>query len=207
MGLRPQHYPTLEQDRILLAFIRTEYSQKTLEELILAFRLAIKDELDLKTEDIRVYDQFTPEYLGRIMTAYSKWLKDKNKQLPQPEPKMLFHNTITSEAEKLQDIAEWEAKDDLNIDFIPPYLYDYLVEFKKIDPSKKDKWTAMERATEVRKSKLQEDSLSMNKNAIDEYQSFLKMYESGEYVGNEINRITLIAKKIMVFDYLTQKKK
>ena len=200
IGLRMQHFPNAIEDKILFSFIRAEYSSKTLEEFILAFKLAIKDELDL--EDIKVYDQFTCEYLARVMTAYSKWLKKVNKEIPAPVPQITFKTIITTPEEKLSDIQEWEEKKDVQVKFIPPYLYEYLIEFGKISPTVGDKWEAMGKATDLRKSELYEESLNLRIESVSAYKNFLEMYTNGEYKGAEIERIKTLSKKIMVFDYL-----
>ena len=206
VGLRPQHYPTMAEDTILMSFIRSEYGLKTLDEFLLAFKLAIKGELEI--EDVKVYDQFTCEYLARVMTAYRKWLKSKSKEIPAPAPKMILGNVSTSQAEKMADIQEWENKADIKLELIPPYLFDYLVEFKKIDPSKKEKWQAMSRAADVRKTELfkEIDKPNPRREEVNYYNNFLVMYGKGEFTGLEPNRIKLLAKKIMVFDYLNKKK-
>ena len=188
-----------------MSFIRSEYGLKTLDELLLAFKLAIKGELEI--EDVKVYDQFTCEYLARVMTAYRKWLKSKSKEMPAPAPKMILGNVSTSQAEKMADIEEWESKDkkDINFDLIPPYLYDYLVEFKKI-PDNYEEPDNLFRAAKLRRRILFQDSLSFRTEDKIAFNEFEKMFISGEYSGLEPNRIKLLAKKIMVFDYLNKKK-
>jgi len=73
IGLRPQHFPVDEEKQFLHDYIFAKYGKKTLDELVLAFDLAIQGQLDI--EDIKVYDQFTCEYLAKIMNGYREWLK------------------------------------------------------------------------------------------------------------------------------------
>lgn len=203
IGLRQQHFPSRTDDIILFTFLKNEYGNKTLDELLLAFNLAIKDELDIS--DAKVYDQFTCEYLARIMTAYRKWIKKINKEVI-PETKMIFNNSITTQEEKQADIAEWEGKKEFNIEFIPPYLFDYLVEFEKIFPTTKNKWDAMDLAIDYRKDQLHTLSMNMRSEDISSYQAFISMHKEGVYKGLEIERLKNLGKKIMVFDYLTNRK-
>jgi len=72
VGLRPHHFPTMEEDLFLFTFIRNHFGRKTLSEMEYAFELAVTNQLDI--DDIKVYDQFTPEYFARIMNAYKRWL-------------------------------------------------------------------------------------------------------------------------------------
>lgn len=203
IGLRQQHFPSRTDDVILFTFLRNEYGNKTLDELLLAFNLAIKDELDIS--DTKVYDQFTCEYLARIMTAYRKWIKKINKEVP-PVPKMRFHNSITTQEEKQKDIEDWEGREKVSIEFIPPYLFDYLVEFEKIFPTRESKWEAMGRAADYRKEQLHTLSMNMRPEDIFSYQAFISMHKEGVYKGLEIERLKNLGKKIMVFDYLTNRK-
>lgn len=83
LGLRGKHLPSELEASVIFSYLRTEYGHKTLDELGLAFRLAIKGELDLKPEDVKVYDQFTVLYLSTIMEAYRKWLLKQNQTVPE----------------------------------------------------------------------------------------------------------------------------
>jgi hypothetical protein len=83
VGLRKQHFPVDIENFLIFSYLRTEYGHKTLDELGLAFNLAIKGELDLKPEDVKVYDQFTVLYLANIMEAYRKWLLKQNQTIPE----------------------------------------------------------------------------------------------------------------------------
>ena len=206
VGLRVQHYPTMAEDTLLISFTRSEFGLKTLDELLLAFKLAIKGELEI--EDTKVYDQFTCEYMARIMTAYRRWLKSRSAEVVAPK-KMIMNNVITTQEEKLADIAEWEAKEEVKIEFIPPYLFDYLVEFEKITPTKKEKWDAMALAADLRKTELfkEIDNPKPRKEDVAYYNAFLIMYGKSEYTGYEPDRLKNLAKKIMVFDYLKNLKR
>lgn len=206
IGLRPQHFPTQEQDIFLFSYIRANYGPKTLDEIVLAFDQAIKGNLDL--DDYKVYDQFTVEYFVRIMNAYRKWLKSQFANYKQePEPKQIEKVEITRE-EKLQDIQEWETKQEIKFDYIPPFIYDYLVEEGKIVQSEEDKIRLYKRATNYLMRELKREAETRDRGAIAEYNRFQLMQNEG-FIGikqPDVNRITLIAKKIAVYDYLQTKK-
>ena len=74
IGLRPHHFPTKEEDVFLFSYIRKNYPNTTLDEIYLAFDLAIKNVLDVS--DIKCYDQFSIEYFVRIMTGYYRYAKN-----------------------------------------------------------------------------------------------------------------------------------
>ncbi len=98
VGLRPNNYPQEQEKTDLHHYIFLKYSKKTLSELVLAFDLAINNELDLSRDEVKVYDQFTISYLATIMSAYKKWLFEQSKKVKKdltvdpkselPQPKM-----------------------------------------------------------------------------------------------------------------------
>ena len=48
IGLRPQHFPTKEEDKIIFTYIRTKFGHRTIDELYNAFDLAINQQLELE---------------------------------------------------------------------------------------------------------------------------------------------------------------
>lgn len=211
IGLRPQHFPTQEQDVFIFNYIRSHYGQKTLDEITLAFDKAIQGELDI--DDVKVYDQFTIEYFVRIMNGYRQWMKKVHQvamsRIKEIEQEVKTDIMQTSKQEKLDDIAEWEAKKEINFNFIPPYLYDYLCEVGKIIHTKEDKIDIYERACNVRYHELKQEAEGRDKSAIADYNKFSLMYKKGykHITGEEVRRIRNIAKKIGVYEYLKDEKR
>ena len=72
IGLRQQHYPNQMALSFIVNYLRTNFSHKTIDELYLAFELAIQNKLDV--EDVNVYDNFSIVFLEKIMQSYKKWL-------------------------------------------------------------------------------------------------------------------------------------
>lgn len=62
------------EQQILIAFIRENYSAHTLSELKLAFKKAASGDLDA---NVTTYENFSCEYVGRIMKAYRTWASVK----------------------------------------------------------------------------------------------------------------------------------
>ena len=194
IGLRPQHFPTKEQDSFIFKYLKAKFGHKTLEELYLAFDLAINQKLDL--EDYKVFDQFSIEYLVRIMNAYRRWLIKTKIDLEIKEEPKLIEMTVLDE-EKKQDIEEWLNKKDLNIHYIPLYIYDYLCEFEYIMLSSEEKIEKIKKAASMRFSILQAEGGG-------EFKAFLEMYKNGYkgLKGDEVIRVRELAKKISVYDYI-----
>ncbi len=205
VGLRPHHWPVEQEKEDLHNYIRLKYGKKTLSELILAFDLAINNELDLKPEDIKVYDQFTIAYLAQIMTGYKKWLSQQSKQVK--KPLALPEVRILTPEEKDEWIEEWIQKEEINIELIPVIFYERLIESGKIpvpDDAQREKYLPMA-ARDVEKA-LSEDgkncvtndeSISWNR----KWNLFQDMKKNG-FEGEFKDRILGRAQKLIVFDYL-----
>jgi hypothetical protein len=73
VGIRQKTIMEMEEEEkvMLVMFVRRKYAGNTLAEFKLAFDKAISGELPLK--DAKPYENFTCEYIGRIMSAYRAW--------------------------------------------------------------------------------------------------------------------------------------
>lgn len=192
IGLRQNHYPTKEEHIFIEAYIRKNYYHKTLDELYLAFDLAIKNQLEC---DAKVYDQFTIEYLVRVMDAYKKWLR--NNYTP---PKKEIQETIMeiSKEEKIADINEWEQKDKINLYLLPVYLYDWLLELNYINPTREEKIEIFAKAKELHKDKLKTEAIESG--------NFRQFNKFLEYDESEKQMVQNLAKRMIVYNYLKSKK-
>lgn len=199
IGLRAQNMPSAEEKAVLIAHIYLNYPGHTPKEILLAFDMAISGKLDV---EVNCYENFSCLYFSSIMTAYRIWAKEQVKEIK--EPPMILHNILTTQEEKLQDIAEWEAKPKEKIigHLIPPYLYDYLVEFGKINPTTEEKWELFERATQVRLTDLMAEAETGRRECVQRYQEFKKMKEEKKYSLSEAEILKNLSKKLKVFDWL-----
>lgn len=92
VGIRSQNLPQAEETAVLLHFVRMQYGGHRTEEIRLAFDLAITGQLDLGKQGASCYENFSCEYVGRIMTAYRKWAlvqAEAMEVLPAEESKVL----------------------------------------------------------------------------------------------------------------------
>jgi hypothetical protein len=73
VGIRQKTIVAMEAEEkiMLVMFVRRKYSGHTISELKLAFDKAISGELNI--EDAKPYENFTCEYIGRIMNVYRSW--------------------------------------------------------------------------------------------------------------------------------------
>lgn len=73
VGIRAANLPNQMEFDVLKQFIRRTYSGHTPAEIRLAFEKAVAGELELSTDDVKPYENFSCEYVSRIMRAYRKW--------------------------------------------------------------------------------------------------------------------------------------
>ena len=183
-------------DTFLFNYIRESYGHRNIDELYLAFDLAVKRRFEVK--DINPYDQFSIPYLVDIMDNYRLFLKDlhnsKVKNILEDElPKFV------SDEEKKADIEYWQNK---QIDFylVPIYLYDYMVNLKLI---KEDEClNYLEGAIKIRQNDLTKNP---DKASRSEYRELNKMLEQGYVEGKYKKLLINIAKKITIRKYYESK--
>jgi hypothetical protein len=80
VGIRAASISAMEEEEkiILVNFLKTQFGWHTVEEIKLAFTKACSGELDV---DARPFENFTCEYIGRIMKAYKEWVTEKSLRL------------------------------------------------------------------------------------------------------------------------------
>ena len=193
IGLREQNYPTKELELFLFHYIKSNYGHKSVNEIFLAFDLAIKGLLDI--DDYKCYENFSPEYFNRIMNGYrifkNKTIKEK---VADPVKEISYR---LSQEDKMKELQEWENKD-IEFDFIPIYVYDWLLEFGKVEKGIED---YVNRAVDLHKHNLFLEAEAGDVGEKRRYRQFLNMIEDGEIVYPEKLIVLQIIKKIKVFEY------
>jgi hypothetical protein len=194
IGLRKEHYFNEYENQFFINYVRKHYSHKTIDELYIAFELAIQGKLDL--DNVKVYDQFSIAYFEQIMGGYRRWLKEESKKvIAAPIEKT---SVVITQEEKLQDIEDWKQKKGIRMHFIPTYIYDYMVEFGLINLSKEEKQDIYKQAVEMRKGELYNKMQFGDKIAKIDYRDFVNSVEAND----ELSVCKNMAKKIAVFNYL-----
>lgn len=126
VGIRAQNFPQEEEKAVLLSFIRRNYSGHTPAEIRLAFDKAVAGELNLKSDEVKCYENFSCEYVGRIMKAYRAWAVDKAEAIPAAPPALQIEAPIPSSEEILQSFYQDFLEGALNARFLPSFVYDLL---------------------------------------------------------------------------------
>lgn len=128
------------------------------------------------------------------------------------EQKMLPLIEIPKESTSNEAMEDWAKEvsekikyNAVTIDFMPMMLYEWLEKGKKIIFSNSEKWEYMDKAIQYRKGKLVKAVCDFdtpeNKEALSK---FNKMIEDGCLTGEEIGHVKKLAKKIILYEYLSK---
>jgi hypothetical protein len=71
-GIRANNMPNSDEKALLFMFLRRNFGGHTPNELKLAFEMAASGRLEV---DARHFENFSCEYVGRILTAFRSWAK------------------------------------------------------------------------------------------------------------------------------------
>ena len=87
IGLRAQNWPTNEEKAVLVDHILTHFGGHRVDEIRLAFEMAINGKLEFKQgESVQCYENFSCIYFSSVMNAYRKWSSEAFKSLPTEKP-------------------------------------------------------------------------------------------------------------------------
>jgi len=205
IGLRPQHFPSPEEDLFIFNYLRVNFGHKTLDELYLAFDLAIKGKLDIESKP---YDQFSILYLVSIMNAFRIYSNHLMKEMPQKPMETLPPPTET-EQEMINDVMEYVKNDFYNFRnllMIPLYLFTICEKLSFINQTEKQKIKMYGKAVQYRKNMLKNETI-VNISHNREYQKFIKDLENNTLSSFEIQFISDIYKRMSILEYLIEKRK
>jgi len=198
IGLRPQHSPNVQESKTLFAYVRATYKQRTLDELVLAFKNYVEG---MYCEDVKFYDQFTLQSLNSIMNGYRKYLIELNSKLREvapPEP-------VIPKTDIQQDIEEYLNRTDLsrrNLVLIPTFIYENMLKLGYINQTEKRKVSLYRLATDMYESKLAYEAKDFDKYAIGKLNRFRK--EKTYYFENlddiTVGDIKQLYQKLSVLD-------
>jgi len=201
LGLRGQNLPSEIEKMLIIQHVFQTYPGHGLEEFKLAFDMAIARKLPV---DPNCYENFSCEYISRIMAAYRKWAAQEYKELPTaPPPAAQVTEDISEEAMQKWLLEEIDfIKTGKPLEFVPEALYDYAVKSGKMQPSPEAKFAALEKAAAYREGQLMREVEA--KTTIDNLQAlehFRAMRKNGCIKGKEIDRVKSLAKKLLFFEH------
>lgn len=197
IGLRPQHFPTKEMDDFLFSYIMHNYGHRSIREMLHAFNLAIHGELDI--DDAKAYDQFSIEYLVRIMNAYRKYKNKLIMETVKEKPMAQLPPAEPTPEETENDLKQMKDKAEKNLYFIPLYLYNDLVQQGKIQP---DENKYLQEACGLYKKELIYKAQNGNSGDQKFLMDFIDMFHQGEIHDPHRKSIRAIIKRLQILDYL-----
>lgn len=81
IGLLPERFPSHSQEMILIDYVRSEWGKLRLDEIKLAYQMAISGKLDVSPEH---FQSFSALYFGKIISVYVLWASQVHIQNMKP---------------------------------------------------------------------------------------------------------------------------
>jgi hypothetical protein len=203
VGIRANNLPTELETTVLLNFIYENYSNFRINEISLAFDLAIKKVLEV---EIKHFESFSTMYFAGIMATYIPWAKSNLKELPKKEFLQIEDKKELTDQESEDWIAYIKGKylaGDYLFNFLPLHFYNYLNSKEKF--STKQKIEAFQHSIKKRilevSSDLKEFGLKSGERQL--------LIKNIEYLQNpnknikdkEFLTLTNIAKRLLISEY------
>ena len=73
VGIREQNIPQGEEKNLLISHILTNFGGNHIDEIVMAFEMAIAGKLDIDEKEVNAYENFSCLYISRIMNSYRRW--------------------------------------------------------------------------------------------------------------------------------------
>lgn len=130
VGLRANNFPDDIEKAVLLGHLRQHYGLHHLEELRIAFDMAVVGSLDIETDKVICYENFSCTYVSLIMKAYRAWSSEAYESLIKDQP-INQSNLLMAPTDwrgYIQTLYENTPPDDkLRYKMFAPQMYDQVV--------------------------------------------------------------------------------
>jgi len=176
-------YPEKEEFMVIEDFIRSSYPNYTIEEFVIAFKMAVQGKLDCSTEH---YEKFSPKFIGQVIAAYTKKALEVRKMikpiLNEIETPKLSDDDIVSFTQK-----EWlnSAKNDFNKVFNANKVFGILLKQGKL---KFQEHEMLEIIRIVREDNLQK----LNKLYGLDAKNFRESIKDNDFVDTQCKKLALV---------------
>ena len=181
IGLRSANWPSEEEKIILIQHIQKNFGNHTIDEIRLAFDMAISGQLDLGASEIACYENFSCLYFSNVMNSYRRWAKEEVKQIPMTKEIEDAKENLTDQT--MRDWLESIKKQNLGIEFMPVMIYDWLESTGEIKLTTEEKKSYMDRAREYFLKNLNNETRS-----VDEVKLILKNLAKRIVIHDLINK-------------------
>lgn len=126
VGIRGANIPFQSDFDFMKQFVVRNFGSHTTDEIKLAFDMAVAGKLEV---DARAFENFSCEYIGRIMAAYRKWAVNEHRNMPAPidESKLLSAPEIEVDWSNVwADILQAAKEGRIETKIIGVPIYDWL---------------------------------------------------------------------------------
>lgn len=176
-------YPEKEEYMVIEDFIRSSYPLYTIQEFVIAFKMAVQGKLECSTEH---YEKFSPKFIGQVMTAYTKKAIEVRKMIKPvlneiEIPKLSDHDIV------LFTQKEWlgSRRNDFNRLFNADKVFAILLKQGKLKFSEKE---MLEIINIVREDNLQK----MNKLYGIDAKNFRQSIKDNDFVDTQCKKLALV---------------
>jgi hypothetical protein len=176
-------YPEKEEYMVIEDFIRSSYPLYTIQEFVIAFKMAVQGKLDCSTEH---YEKFSPKFIGQVMSAYTKKAVEVRKMIKpivnEIQPPKLSDDDIVSFTQK-----EWleSAKNDFNRVFNADKVFAILLKQGKL---KFNEHEMLEIIRMVREDNLQKANKLFGLDA----RNFRESIKNNDFVDTQCKKLALV---------------
>lgn len=187
VGIRAANLPSPEEKAVLIDFIYRKYGRHKIDEINLAFDMAVMGELEVP---VNHFENFSCMYFASVMNAYRKWAAIKHHEILDKPVLMIAEKKELS----IEEWDEWE-KDIRSYSFeaIPTVFCDFLYRTGRIILEGEQQANLISRAMDYYFKTLE----PLTNEWIDfKHMRDLKLYDPKVY-----SRVLNISKKLAVQDY------
>jgi hypothetical protein len=175
-------YPEKEEFMVIEDFIRTSYPKYTIEEFVIAFKMAVQGKLDCSIEH---YEKFSPKFIGQVIAAYTKKATEIRKMI-KPIVNEIEPPKLTDEQIVLFTQTEWlnSTKNDFNKVFNADKVFGILLKQGKLkfEPDE---------MLEIIKLVREDNLIKMNKLVGLDAKEFSKKLKNDDFIDTQCKKLAL----------------
>lgn len=201
IGLRAQNFPSKEETAILINHILKRYAGHTVTEIDLAFDLAMDEKLNLK--EVSCFENFSCLYFSSVMNAYRAWAREEYKQIKTEVPMIENKESLSDQAmaDWLKEVTARVHAGGYQVDYTPLALYEWMSARGEIRATTAEKRDYLVRAVDYRFGQLVENANTATERR--DLAEFAAMRRAGEFTGTWVNHLQDLAKKMVLFDFIS----
>jgi hypothetical protein len=191
-GIRANNAPTQAEFDFLKYYLIKNFGRHTAAEIRLAFDLAFSGQLQLGIDGAKCFENFSCEYVGRILNAYRKWAELQHKEIPNDPPANLLEYTpnLVNWAEEFELLKQAAKDGTIDKCIIVTTLYDWLVENGMLNltgPEKKHFYLSARESIINELTKARHDGAMLSSNDVADLTALLSI----EWIKNESVKVRL----------------